>query len=90
MTGEKILEIIKVYQILFDDLQIEPLELPHRTTLQEPEDALSHCCAMLPKIAALIEEQRIEKAFRWLGFVQGVLWATGQYNLNSLKGHSKP
>lgn len=35
-------------------------------------------------------EGRIEKAFRWLGFVQGCLWATGQYTLDELKNHNRP
>ncbi len=29
------------------------------------------------------------KAMRWLGFLQGVLWARGFFTLEELKGHSR-
>jgi hypothetical protein len=30
-----------------------------------------------------------EKAHRWLGFIQGVLWMGGRYSLDELKEHSR-
>jgi hypothetical protein len=30
-----------------------------------------------------------EKAHRWLGFIQGVLWLSGVYTLDELKEHSR-
>jgi hypothetical protein len=30
-----------------------------------------------------------EKAHRWLGFIQGVLWMTGVFTLDELKEHSR-
>jgi hypothetical protein len=30
-----------------------------------------------------------EKAHRWLGFIQGVLWMAGAFTLNELKEHSR-
>jgi hypothetical protein len=32
----------------------------------------------------------LEKAFRWLGFVQGYFWATSRYSIYELKEHSRP
>jgi hypothetical protein len=32
----------------------------------------------------------MEKAFRWLGFVQGVLWTNRVYTLDNLKSHNRP
>jgi hypothetical protein len=40
--------------------------------------------------AKFVDEGRIEKAMRWLGFLQGVLWARGFYSLDDLKNHSRP
>jgi len=35
-------------------------------------------------------EGRMEKAFRWLGFVQGCLWACRVYTVDQLKHHNMP
>lgn len=37
----------------------------------------------------LIPNGRIEKAMRWLGFVQGCLLCHGHFNLKDLKSHSR-
>jgi len=39
--------------------------------------------------AGLIDEGRIEKAMRWLGFIQGVLWSIGDFTVDELRTHSR-
>ena len=34
--------------------------------------------------------ERIEKKFRWLGFVQGVLWALGMRSIEDMKKDNMP
>ena len=51
---------------------------------------LKHCRYMVNEILSFLEQNRIEKALRWLGFLQGCLWATGVFSLDELKGHNKP
>ena len=34
--------------------------------------------------------ERREKRMRWLGFVQGVLYAIGMFSVDELKNHSRP
>tara|TARA_Y100000034_G_C6870091_1_gene397104 strand:+ start:983 stop:1264 length:282 start_codon:yes stop_codon:yes gene_type:complete len=36
-----------------------------------------------------IEEGKIDKAMRWLGFIQGVLCQSGIYTIEELKSHNK-
>jgi len=50
---------------------------------------LAHLRFMCIEAQKFIDEGRIEKAMRWLGFLQGVLWARGFYSLNDLKNHSR-
>lgn len=50
---------------------------------------LSHIHYMCLEAEKLLKENRFEKATRWLGFVQGVLWAAGVYTLDDLKEHIK-
>jgi hypothetical protein len=34
--------------------------------------------------------EKMEKACRWLGFIQGALWADGVYSIEELKRHNMP
>jgi len=38
----------------------------------------------------LIPAGRVEKAMRWLGFVQGVLFCFNDFTIDQLKDHSRP
>jgi hypothetical protein len=51
---------------------------------------VSHCKFMCDEAWKLADEGRVEKAMRWLGFLQGVFWDDGTYTLDELKNHSKP
>jgi hypothetical protein len=45
---------------------------------------------MIDKAILFVNENRIEKACRWLGFIQGCLWTNGIYSIEELKNHNKP
>lgn len=51
---------------------------------------LKHVCWMCIEGKKLVDEGRIEKAMRWLGFVQGVLFARGLVSIEQLKNTNKP
>lgn len=44
--------------------------------------------AEVPALIDKIHSKR-EKAHRWLGFIQGVLWMAGVFSLDELKEHSR-
>ena len=48
------------------------------------------CVRMMPKIRQFLVEGRREKAFRWLGFMQGVLYMAGQFTIEELANHNRP
>lgn len=50
---------------------------------------LKHCLYMIATATAWPDE-RIEKAMRWLGFVQGTLWALGIENIEGFKLMNRP
>lgn len=78
MNAEKIIEVCDIYSI----------EL---RALIRKNERLDHVWnRMLPLTMSFAEEGRTEKAFRWLGFIQGVLWAEGVYSIDELKDHNKP
>ena len=50
---------------------------------------LAHCYGMLDQMEQFVEEDRMDKVFRWLGFVQGCLWMASEYTLDELKNHNR-
>ncbi len=90
MTPQKVLEVIGVYRKLFVGLGIKRIEYPHQELLENVELGLAHCHGMLDKMEEFVREGRIDKASRWLGFIQGVLWAQKIYALEHLKHHNRP
>ncbi|MFA7194059.1 MAG: hypothetical protein WC087_04045 [Candidatus Paceibacterota bacterium] len=88
MTKEKIQEAIEIYRAKFKELGVGKADYPHEDPLDCSEHGLEHCHAMLDKMEKFLTEDRIEKVFRWLGFLQGVLWSHKIYTLDDLKGHN--
>jgi hypothetical protein len=58
--------------------------------INPPSGELAHLRFMCIEAQQFVDEDRTEKAMRWLGFLQGVLWARGFYSLDDLKNHSRP
>jgi len=52
--------------------------------------AIAHLLYMLGEMERFLDEGRMEKFFRWLGFIQGVCWVLGYQNLEELKNLNKP
>lgn len=48
-----------------------------------------HVLAMIDRIDPLVEAGRRDKAMRWYGFIQGVLWVMGMYSIDELREHSR-
>jgi hypothetical protein len=90
MTGVKIKEVLEVYRLRLEGMGVKPVDFNHVNFYPSLEIALGHCLGMIPKMVEFVDEGRIEKAFRWLGFIQGVLWAHGAYSLEDMKNHNRP
>jgi len=90
MDGLKILEVIGVYRKFFESHGIDKADYPHYLKPGALKNTLAHCHGMLDKMEVFIKEGRIEKTFRWLGFIQGCLWMAGCYSLDDLKNHNRP
>ena len=58
---------------------VEALESPLKEKIDD----------MTVKMSKFIEEGRIEKYMRWLGFIQGTLWAKGYFTIEQLKEHNR-
>ena len=90
MTPAKVLEVVERYRAFFVARGIGKADYPHDDVLNQTGAALAHCHGMLDKMVVFIHEGWMEKTFRWLGFIQGVLWSHQIYTLEELKNHSRP
>ncbi len=90
MTAEKVRQVIRLYRRTFTLAGIPATSQPHGIISLDRRAILAHCHAMLDRMEQFVAEGRMEKAFRWLGFVQGCLWSTGVFSVGQLKDHNKP
>jgi len=89
MTPEKVREVIAAYRAAFEERGIDRFDYPHDEVLYPTSYGLRHCHGMLDKMDVFITENRMDKVYRWLGFIQGVLWSQGFYTLEDLMNHNR-
>jgi hypothetical protein len=53
-------------------------------------EALGHVKWMLNVLSYSAKDWNPTKAHRWIGFIQGVLWASGRYTIDELREHVNP
>lgn len=90
MDSLKILEVIGKYRQHFKEKKIIAIDFPHQKKPRSRKEKLGHCYGMLDKMEGFVRESRIDKVFRWLGFIQGCLWTLGHYSLKDLENHNRP
>jgi len=89
MTAEKVREVVGIYRRKFEELGIAKNFYPRALSLASHKQGLEHCHAMLDKIEEFIAAGRMEKVFRWLGFIQGFLWSQRIYTVGDLATHNR-
>lgn len=93
MTNDKLVEVFQFYreELLKSGVHGHQLDDPTTPVGSIPlEVQLGHLVYMCETAIGFVQEGRTEKAFRWLGFIQGVLWKQGVFTLEGLKNHSRP
>jgi hypothetical protein len=90
MDDARVHAVLDLYEKLLDEKNVS-LEQADIAVVGLPRDVmLSHCRWAIPEVRAFLAADRREKAMRWLGFLQGALWALGLYSIQSLMGQNKP
>ena len=93
MTNEKLIRLFQFYggEIAKSGVKSRQLNNPDESSKTITlTDQLEHLLYMCQTAIGFVQEGRTEKAFRWLGFIQGVLWKQRTYTLTELKNHSRP
>lgn len=90
MTDKHCLKVLSMYRKFLIWLKAEPIEADYDSKHINKTQALNHLFSMLKSMEDFIKENQKDKFFRWLGFMQGVLWLLGAYSLNELREHNRP
>lgn len=89
MNEEKIVELATHYKTFLPPPQRLPEESYDEIGHPDPDEAFPHAAWMCDQIIDFALYGRKEKAMRWLGFVQALIWINGDESLNQIKEHSK-
>ena len=85
MTTEKLKSVLEFYNHYLDEVKnCSPKECPDDPT------NFAHLMWMCDEAEMTqIPVGEVDKAMRWLGFIQGVLCAKGVFTLDELRAHSR-
>lgn len=86
MTKEQVLQAVRQYRTYLSLAGDQPKQANFDLPPTRGE-AIRHLLSMCDQIETFMEED-VEKAMRWLGFMQGVLWLNGSFTLNELRRHN--
>jgi hypothetical protein len=88
MTEAKVLEAAAAVAVRLSSRLAQPerYEGGFKPILPEAED---HCLWMCGQIPGFVAADRLGKAMRWLGFVQGVCWVAGVFSLEELQAMNR-
>lgn len=87
MTSEKVIEVLRGYEEQLRAMGIVPIR---DNAAVDPLGQMSHVAWMCGEAIRFVEAGRIEKAHRWLGFIQGALWALGVTTVEAAKRANMP
>jgi hypothetical protein len=94
MSGHHLKKILQFYYSYFTHLwpNLEPSQLSIAGAANRAGDTtmggkIAHYKFMCKEAQKFVDEGKVDKAMRWLGFIQGVLWIDETFTLNELKSH---
>jgi len=89
MTDDQIIAMMIKYEKLLTERGVPVVEHPHGIVCNICLTALAHLHTMFPEVLEFVAKGRREKAMRWLGFIQGVLWVCGLATIDELKNDNR-
>lgn len=93
MTPQEIRQIVALYRVDLEKRGIPHIRWVSNSRFSLPlgqwsgqRVLLGHCYSMLDEVLFFLERGDIQKALRWLGFVQGCFFAAGFYSVSEMIG----
>ncbi len=88
MTTGDWLFILNHYKRYLEKEGVTLLGFPFTMRFPTKDLAHAHLLSMIPQMENFLLREQKEKFFRWLGFVQGVLWVLGDFTIQELREHN--
>ncbi|RJO60011.1 hypothetical protein C4544_06605 [candidate division WS5 bacterium] len=60
------------------------------TEIRTEEERMGYLLWFCKETKKFAEKGDLEKAGRWLGFIQGTLWALNIYSIDEMRDHNRP
>jgi len=80
MTTQQMIEVLQMYDHHLTGLGVLP---------QQRGEAREHILWMISCAREFALKPDPDKANRWLGFIQGVLWCEKIYTIDEMRGHNR-
>jgi len=85
MSKNKLISLIKAYKYYFKLCNYSSIQFPiDRLVMFDRVNLMQHCYYMVLEMEKFIDKD-IEKAHRWLGFIQGCFWSIGKSSIEELR-----
>lgn len=90
MTNKKMKELMRMYlkHLRNDSRYLGPRR--NVTDSLTASSALCHAGWMCQEVIEFVEEDRMEKANRWVGFIQGIFWCHCVFTIDEMRQHNMP
>lgn len=94
-SAEEVTQMVRVYCRTLDELGYTPTPFADVDAKVGGSiysagkfEVLNHAMWMCGEIEAFVRQNRMAKAYRWIGMVQGLLFMGGVYSIAELKEHN--
>lgn len=93
MTKEQVVAALAKYEVQLSSLRggmlWRAMRWPPENPIHGRADRSAHILWMCSEARKHLEADKVEKAMRWLGFIQGVLWADSHCTIAELKDDNR-
>ena len=89
MSNEQCFELVAFYKSILKMRGYMAKRVDSLDRRPDPDMSYQHALYMLNRMEEFIKEGKREKFFRWLGFVQGILWLLGDLTVEDLRNHNR-
>lgn len=87
MTNEKLKQTLQKYKTFFIRGHVLPVKHDNVTLATDLGMQLQHCHWMVDQM--INTEKELGQLYRWLGFIQGVMWSQSICSINELQGDNR-
>lgn len=94
MTPQQMKDVLVSYKTRLTDLQIvasedQDISVVYPYCEARFKAANAYALNMIERMLTWDLSENMDKANRWLGFIQGVLWTTGLYSIEEMRDHNR-